>query len=32
MTYLKLKDNYVANCIRKHMRINVKNKMNFIIN
>lgn len=24
MTCLKLKNNYVADCIRKHMRINVK--------
>jgi hypothetical protein len=29
MTYLKLKDNYVANCIRKHMRINVKKQDKF---
>lgn len=32
MTCLKLKNNYVADCIRKHMRINVKNKTNSIIN
>ena len=29
MTCLKLKDNYVANCIRKHMRINVKKQDEF---
>lgn len=29
MTCLKLKNNYVADCIRKHMRINVKKQDEF---